>query len=135
MPHPLGMGQTRKCNNRTRNTNSRSNKPHTRKTPNKIQHQTQKHFHFYQSSWSQGKPPRHYHHRIPVQTYLLKTMENMILSSRLTPSETLRAYKTVFLPSIIYPMGAVYFSPLQCQQLQNTAAQAYLPKLGFNRKI
>merc|ERR1712183_568249 len=33
------------------------------------------------------------------------------------------------------PLGAIYFSPDQCSTLQNLAAQAYLPKLGFNRKL
>ena len=32
-------------------------------------------------------------------------------------------------------MGAVYFSPTQCNELQNIATQAYFPKLGFNRKM
>ena len=32
-------------------------------------------------------------------------------------------------------MGEVYFTPIQCQNFQNIAAQAYLSKLVFNRKI
>ena len=53
-------------------------------------------------------------------------------NSKLTNYEALWAYRTVFLPSISYPLGAIYFSPDQCSTLQNLAAQAYLPKLGFN---
>ena len=60
---------------------------------------------------------------------------NMIRTSSLTKTEALRAYRTVLLPSITYPLGAIYFSPHQCDSLQNLAAQQYLPKLGFNRKL
>ena len=59
----------------------------------------------------------------------------MVGNSCLTKLEALRAYRTVYIPSITYPMGAIYFSQSQCHKLQNTAAQAYLPKLGFNRKF
>ena len=59
----------------------------------------------------------------------------MIQSSRLTKQEALRAYRTVLFPSVTYPLGAIYFSPQQCNTLQNLAAQEYLPKLGFNQKL
>lgn len=59
----------------------------------------------------------------------------MIFTSSLTTDKTLRVYRIVFGPSITYPMGAIYFSPPQCCHLQNIAAQSYLPKLGFNKKL
>ena len=64
-----------------------------------------------------------------------KKWSTMIQTSRLTPKEVQRAYRIVYIPSITYPMGAVYFTLEQCQSLQNTASQAYLPKLGFNQKF
>ena len=64
-----------------------------------------------------------------------KEWTNMIQNSYLHPSEVQRAFRTVYIPSITYPMSAVYFTPSQCHKLQNTAAKAYLPKLGFNRKL
>ena len=76
-------------------------------------------------------------HQIEYEYRLQYTTKwtNMIKNSKLTNQEALRAYRTVFLPSISYPLGAIYFSPEQCSTLQNLAAQAYLPKLGFNRKL
>ena len=64
-----------------------------------------------------------------------KKWTTMISNSILTPIEALCAYRTVSIPDIMYSMRAVYFSKAQCQTLQNLAAQDYLPKLDFNRKL
>ena len=59
----------------------------------------------------------------------------MINTSRLVNTEVIKAYRNVLIPSILYPLGAVFFSLEQCNIIQNLASQAYLPKLGFNRKL
>ena len=59
----------------------------------------------------------------------------MVKTSKLLNSEAIKAYRNVLIPSITYPLGAVYFTPEQYNTLQNLAAQSYLPKLGFNQKF
>ena len=59
----------------------------------------------------------------------------MVKTSNLLNTEVIKAYRNVLIPSITYPLGAVYFTPEQCNSLQHHAAQSYLPKLGFNRKL
>ena len=40
---------------------------------------------------------------------------SMIKTSKLTQEEVIRAYRNVLIPSISYPLGAVYFTPEQCK--------------------
>ena len=59
----------------------------------------------------------------------------MISSTRLSKQEDLNAYRIVYIPSISYPLGAIYFTPEKCQFLQTQAFKTYLPKIGFNRNF
>ena len=59
----------------------------------------------------------------------------MISSTRLSKQEALNAYRIVYIPSISYPLGAIYFTPEKCKYLQTQAFKTYLPKIGFNRKF
>ena len=59
----------------------------------------------------------------------------MISSTRLSKQEALNAYRIVYIPSISYPLGAIYFTPEKCKYLQTQAFKTFLPKIGFNRKF
>ena len=61
--------------------------------------------------------------------------QKMIGTTRLTRQESFNAYRTVFIPSISCPLGAIYLSPEQCHSLQSQALKTYLPKIGFNHKF
>ena len=78
-----------------------------------------------------GQTDTEYHFRLQYT----QQWTSMIKTSKLTPEEVIRAYRNVYIPSISYPLGAVYFTPEQCETLQNLAGQAYISKLGFNRKL
>jgi hypothetical protein len=54
-----------------------------------------------------GKPQDEYNFRLKYT----REWQQMIASTRLTKKESLNAYRTVFIPSISYPLGAIYLSP------------------------
>ena len=64
-----------------------------------------------------------------------KDWVKMILSTRLSKQEALNTYRIVYIPSISYSLGAIYFTPEKCKYLQTQAFKTYLPKIGFNRKF
>ena len=59
----------------------------------------------------------------------------MISSTRLSKQEAPNAYRIVYIPSISYPLGTIYFTPEKYQFLQTQAFKTYLLKMGFNRKF
>lgn len=58
-----------------------------------------------------------------------------MISTILFKQEALNAYRIVYIPSISYPFGAIYYPPEKCQYLQTQAFKTYLPKIGYNRKF
>ena len=55
--------------------------------------------------------------------------------SHLTKSEARKAYKTVYVPMIAYSLGVTTLSENKLNKLQSIAEEAYLPKIGMNRKF
>ena len=53
--------------------------------------------------------------------------------SHLTKSEARKAYKTVYAPMLAYSLGVTTLS--KKKKLQSIAEEAYLPKIGMNRKF
>ena len=50
-------------------------------------------------------------------------------------SLAIRAYKTIYIPIIAYPLGASTLTERQLRKLYLIVEQAYLPKGGLNRKF
>ena len=55
--------------------------------------------------------------------------------SRMSRSLAIRAYKTIYIPMIAYPLGASTLTERQLRKLHSIVEQAYLPKGGLNRKF
>ena len=64
-----------------------------------------------------------------------KKFTNRLLSANLTSSEALLAYRTMFLPSMLYSAGVTWMDKRQCETLQKISRPAWLNTFGFNRNF
>ena len=78
-----------------------------------------------------GEQQTEYEHKLGQTRGFARGMSG----SHLTKSEARKAYKTVYVPMIAYSLGVTTLPENKLNKLQLMAEEAYLPKIGMNRKF
>ncbi len=57
------------------------------------------------------------------------------MTAKLSTSEAVIAYRTMFVPSLTYSAGVTWLTKKQCEEIQKIARPAWLQAMGFNRNF